>query len=458
MRSSGARTSLADEQRAPPGRVAPAVPERRHRRGRRAVRARARARRRRRRARGERPGGRFDVTDDVDASTATPRSISSAAHEFIFDVQSHYVNYDQAPELGEWTAIFPGAGCAEGVEAGSAKACFTADAYFREMFVRSDTSMAILSALPTSGHDRPQLRRHGLRDRRRDPHRVQRPRAHARRRVPAPRPDRARARGHDRAARQVRHRGLEDLHDGADRRALLLRRPRQEPSADRPALHRSRPRDRAARSSARTRASRRSSDPRPSSPIPSDIGPAAKRNPDVNFVVYHSGFEPSGGGVGPYDPNDPRRRASTASSARCEEAGIEPNSNVYAELGGTWWFLMRDPHAGRARARQAAEVRRRGARALGHRLDLVRHAAGPDPGDAHVPDRRASCRKRTATRRSRRTIKAGIFGLNAAALYGIEPITGSCELIARAKSRRSGRRCRRPRTYGPGDRGRRRAA
>ena len=39
----------------------------------------------------------------------------------------------------------------EGVEAGSAKACFTADAYFREMFVRRDTSMAILSGCRRRG-------------------------------------------------------------------------------------------------------------------------------------------------------------------------------------------------------------------------------------------------------------------------------------------------------------------
>ena len=26
-----------------------------------------------------------------------------------------------------------------------------------------------------------------------------------------------------------------------------------------------------------------------------------------------------------------------------QDAGIEPNRNVYAELGGTWWFLMRNP-------------------------------------------------------------------------------------------------------------------
>ena len=98
-------------------------------------------------------GGSFDVstTSTLDRDSALGQL---GGKEFIFDVQSHYVNYDQAPQLGEWTAIFPGAGCPEGVEAGSAKACFTADAYFREMFVRSDTSMAILSALPTPGHDR----------------------------------------------------------------------------------------------------------------------------------------------------------------------------------------------------------------------------------------------------------------------------------------------------------------
>ena len=68
---------------------------------------------------GRRPGGSFDVTHDVDHRPRLRARVSSAAHEFIFDVQSHYVNYDQAPQLGEWTAIFPGAGCAEGVEAGS---------------------------------------------------------------------------------------------------------------------------------------------------------------------------------------------------------------------------------------------------------------------------------------------------------------------------------------------------
>ena len=78
---------------------------------------------------------------------------------------------------------------------------------------------------------------------------------------------------------------------------------------------------------------------------PSDIGPAAKRNPDVNFVVYHSGFEPNQAGLGPYDPKNPAPEGVDRLIRSVQDAGIEPNSNVYAELGGTWWYLMRNPTA-----------------------------------------------------------------------------------------------------------------
>jgi len=56
-----------------------------------------------------RPGGSFDVstTSTIDRDSALAQL---GGAEFVFDVQSHYVNYDQAPQLGEWTAIFPGAG------------------------------------------------------------------------------------------------------------------------------------------------------------------------------------------------------------------------------------------------------------------------------------------------------------------------------------------------------------
>ena len=63
----------------------------------------------------------------------------------------------------------------------------------------------------------------------------------------------------------------------------------------------------------------------------------------MSFVVYHSGFEPGGGGVGPYDPDDPAPQGVDRLIRSMQDAGVEPNANVYAELGGTWWFVMRDP-------------------------------------------------------------------------------------------------------------------
>ncbi len=73
----------------------------------------------------------------------------------------------------------------------------------------------------------------------------------------------------------------------------------------------------------------------------SDIGPVAKRFPDVSFLIYHSGFvagveEKAYGENAGGDGIDTLIRSLQAN-------GIGPGSNVYAELGSTWRFLMRDP-------------------------------------------------------------------------------------------------------------------
>ena len=117
-----------------------------------------------------------------------------------------------------------------------------------------------------------------------------------------------------------------------------------------------------------------------------DVGPAARMFPDVNFIIYHSGFE-----------TDRREGAYNAANAdrgidslvkSLQDNGIGPGGNVYAELGSTWRFLMRDPTAAAHGARQAAAPCRRRPGAVGHGFDLVRLAAGPDPGLPRVPDRR----------------------------------------------------------------------
>ncbi|NND45436.1 MAG: amidohydrolase family protein [Xanthomonadales bacterium] len=72
-----------------------------------------------------------------------------------------------------------------------------------------------------------------------------------------------------------------------------------------------------------------------------DIGVVAKAYPDVNFLVYHSGFVP-GQAEGPYDPDRNEGVDSLVRSVLDNE--VPKNSNVYAELGSTWRFLsMRDP-------------------------------------------------------------------------------------------------------------------
>jgi len=70
-----------------------------------------------------------------------------------------------------------------------------------------------------------------------------------------------------------------------------------------------------------------------------DVGPAATRYPDLSFLIYHSGFVP-GQAEGPYDPE---RNEGIDSLIKTVHENDLKGGNVYAELGSTWRFLMRDP-------------------------------------------------------------------------------------------------------------------
>ena len=71
-----------------------------------------------------------------------------------------------------------------------------------------------------------------------------------------------------------------------------------------------------------------------------DVGRAAKRFPDINYLIYHSGFV-TDKKEGPYDPK--RTDGIDALVTSLADNNVKPGSNVYAELGSTWRFLMRDP-------------------------------------------------------------------------------------------------------------------
>ena len=377
--------------------------------------------------RGTTPGGTFDV--DPEATLDTGRALDQlGGEEFIFDVQTHYVNYDLAPDLGEWTSLFPQSSCPEGAQDGDAKTCFTVDAYFREMFGRSDTSMTILSALPQPGST-------GL----------------------AP-DDMVYAMD---VATRIGCDGRVLMHGGAyphrgPIEQTLLGMDELLASYDISAwkIYTMVPTDQHFyfddHDPARPQIGQRFIDhvrevgppiicthkgissivgSTPELSDPSDIGPAAARNPDISFVVYHSGFEPGGGGVGPYDPADPDPQGVDRLIRSLQDAGVGPDENVYAELGGTWWFLMGRPE-------EAAHV-------LGKLLRYVgvdRVLWGTDSIWFGTPQDQIQAlrlfqiseeyQERFGYPALTDEVKAGIFGVNAARLYGIDPVTGQCEVSA----------------------------
>ena len=77
---------------------------------------------------------------------------------------------------------------------------------------------------------------------------------------------------------------------------------------------------------------------------PRDIGPSAKAFPDLDFVVYHSGYELPG--TSP--PEGPFSDAAATVGvnrliASARDAGLGAGGNIYPELGTTWFCLIRRP-------------------------------------------------------------------------------------------------------------------
>lgn len=74
----------------------------------------------------------------------------------------------------------------------------------------------------------------------------------------------------------------------------------------------------------------------------SDVGIVAKMFPDMNFLIYHSGFV-ADVAEQPFEEGAGRDGIDTLIQSLIDNE-VGTNSNVYAELGSTWRFLMRDPN------------------------------------------------------------------------------------------------------------------
>ena len=71
---------------------------------------------------------------------------------------------------------------------------------------------------------------------------------------------------------------------------------------------------------------------------PKDVGPAAVKHPDVNFIVYHSAYE-NGHFEGPYDPEGGGVNRLIRTCLDNDVAG----KNVYAEMGSAWYLASLNP-------------------------------------------------------------------------------------------------------------------
>ena len=79
---------------------------------------------------------------------------------------------------------------------------------------------------------------------------------------------------------------------------------------------------------------------RPEMSSPREMGLVAKANPDLTFLVYHSGFQP-GVKEGPYDPAG--RGVDRLIKAHGDAGLPRSGGNLYAELGSTWRYFMGRP-------------------------------------------------------------------------------------------------------------------
>jgi len=381
-------------------------------------------------------GGGFDV-DAGSALDGGQACEELSGPEFVFDVQTHHVNpaggWREADTL--WPVIlnsFPQADCGDGsIE------CYDRNHYIRELFINSDTSVAVLSAVPAVDEENPLLASEAAETREVIEMLSGSPRLQIHGLVM---PDQGQAQldGMEALASDLRIAAwkvytqfggwwLDDAPGIAfiekalalDIDIICAHKGLTLPGFDGDFAG------------------------------PRDIGVVAAAYPAMRFVAYHSGYETTVV-EGPYDP------ASTAGVDTLVKAmqdnGLEAGSNVYAELGSTWRSVMTAPA-------QAAHV-------LGKLLlhvgedrilwgtDSIWYGSPQDQIAAfrtfQIPEK---LREEHGYPELTDAVRAKILGLNAAALYGIDPDAVLCQIRDDQLSARRRELADRPapahRAYGP---------
>ena len=376
---------------------------------------------------GRKPGGTFTIPPTASTDPDAARAVL-AGNEFVFDVQGHFLEYRDVAGTAQgrdfWTG-FPERGCGES----DPRLCFSIDRFMEEVFLRSDTSMVVLSGLPIAPAGSPQsaelmdeTRRIAdalCRDHRvllqaqalpnvGDPNAALDAMSEAKAKYPI-------------VAWKV-FTNFPDLYDGSGNAWRLDDGDPSLPQVGNRFIERAKQlgvRVITAHKGLSTTLGYTSA-----FASPADIGPAARAHPDVQFVAYHSGFEPNIV-EGPYQQSTATLGVNRLITSM-RDAGVGPNQNVYAELGTTWWSLFQQPD-------QAAHL-------LGKLLvhvgednvlwgtDSLFYGAPQDQLQAFrafqiTPE----FQERFGYPALTDTIKRKVLGLNALRLHDVDPVTATCE-------------------------------
>ena len=357
-------------------------------------------------------GGGWDVPAEAGVDEEAARSVL-AGEEFVFDVQGHHLEYDlMRRSAGEpfFGSVFPQVSCGDD----DPRACFSREVFLEDFFLRSDTSMVTLSALPIAPEGSP---------------------------LSAAIMEETRltaelACGWESVLLHAQalpnygplERNLELMAENAARYPIAAWKVFTHwPDAFGEPGNYWELDDRIGRAFVRQAidlgvpiicahkgfgaGSRWAS--------PEDVPRAAKLFPDATFIVYHSGFERIGPREGPYTPATAHFGVNRL-IASMERAGVGPNENVYAELGSTWWTVMRDPE-------QAAHIVGKLLRYVGEDnvlwgTDCIFYGAPQDQIQAFRAFQiSAEFQERYGYPRLTRELKAKVLGLNGARVYGVEP-------------------------------------
>jgi hypothetical protein len=280
---------------------------------------------------GKKPGGTYDVPKDamVDSDVAIDKL---GGDQPIIDMQSHLLEYPKGYKGFNFGTIFAGAKNCDDPQLFS---CFDTTRWIEEIFDRSDTTMAVLSALPAVGTYDP-LSAQVMEQARRDTEKlcgdnrvlVQ---GHAWPHVgqlsaALEGMERERQKFKISAWKAYTHVGTGwslDDHKGVKVGKAFLNKV-EEIGPHIVCVH---------------KGFGNVGTPEYADPV--DVGVAAKAHPNLTFCIYHSAFEVNVP-EGPYDPKKPNGGIDRLIKS-VEDNGIGPGGNVYAELGSTWKVNMGRP-------------------------------------------------------------------------------------------------------------------